>query len=205
MIVKNSFLSVLLLLLVTACTSTPTVHRYVLQSAAGTTSSTVNMTVNSAATPTIGIGKMTLPAYLDRAPIVHRKGNKLLLDEYQIWAEPLTDAVPRALVANLALALPTTTLVQLPWPQSVLPKWRLLVRIERFEAVDNRAVEIDARWSILDVHGKTVQSKKLALEEPIPDGKFAGDDLSDVVAAHSAVLTALSKAISEDLAVLTAQ
>lgn len=183
------------LLALCACTGTPQIKRYVLQ-ADGDPVSTVRTTAHETL---IGIGKIALPAYLDRHSIVHRQGSKILMDDYQLWAEPLTESVPRTLVADLSRALPAASVLQAPYPQQARPDWRVFVRIDRFEAVDNRAVEMDVRWSVIDKMGKTVLSKRVSLESLITDGRFAGDDLSDVVEAHKRVLAELAQHLAADL------
>lgn len=148
---------------------------------------------------TIGIGKIALPAYLDRLPIARRKGNRVLLDENQRWAEPLTDAVPRVLAANLSVSLPSASFLQQPWTQQNRPDWKLFVRVNRLETVDDLAVELDARWSVLDRGGKVVLNGYSALAEPLPGGGLDSGDLTAVVKAHNAALATLSQKISEDL------
>ena len=52
---------------------------------------------------TIGVGPLTLVDYLDRPQIVTReKANKVLLNEFHQWAEPLKDNLLRILAMNLS-------------------------------------------------------------------------------------------------------
>lgn len=192
------FSVLLLVFLLAACVAAPTVpvtRRYTLEPVAHGVGSSTPASVTTAQ-KTLVVAKVILPGYLNRQPIVHRKGSKILVDDYQLWAEPLMDATPRILVANMVHALPEIHVVQQSEERA---DWKLFVRIERYEAVDDRAVELDARWSLVDKKGKTVMSNQIALEQLIPDGKFAGDDLSDVVNAHGKLLAELSEAISRDI------
>ena len=93
------------LLVMSGCASTPPTRFYVLPalSSADTTSgvSTAKREL------TIGVGPVTLPAYLDRPQIVTRASRaKLNLADFDQWAASLQDSLPRVLAENFIPAHP---------------------------------------------------------------------------------------------------
>jgi len=64
--------------------------------------------------PTLGVGPVTLPGYLERANIVTRRGEELDVADFDRWGEPLSDSVPRAIAASLAMLLGTERIVIFP-------------------------------------------------------------------------------------------
>lgn len=184
-----------LVVLLGACAGSPAPTKYhsLLESAPNAAAGLASSDV------TVGIGNVTLPRYLSTLPIAHRVGGKLLQSDNNLWSQPLGDVVPQALVAGLSAKLPSVTFMKAPFDKASFPIWRIFVRIERLEAVDNRAVELDARWSVIDRHGKTVLIQRAALESAVADGSVLDDDMSDVVAAHREVLAALGDRLVEDI------
>ena len=95
------FVSLLAVLMLTACSTTPPTHFYVLEALPHTARA------NSQALA-IGIGPITLPALLDRKQMVTRlHDNRVQLAEFHQWAEPLKDTLPRVIVKNLAELQPS--------------------------------------------------------------------------------------------------
>ena len=65
--------------------------------------------------PAVGVGPVTLPQYLDRPQIVQRSGpNRLETSEFDRWAEPLSDTVPRVLAENIGRLLQSEKVYVLP-------------------------------------------------------------------------------------------
>lgn len=202
MYVITRLVCVALLAGITACTvSSPVPQQYALQSLPAVARHNAQQSEQSPEQQavTIFIGKMVLPTYLNRLPIVRRNGNRVLLDDSQRWAEPLTDAVPRILENNVMALMPEASFLLPPWKQGYQFNWRVLVRIDRLEAVNDESVELDARWTILDNQSKTVLNRQLSLVEPIVNGKQGNGEMNAIVTSHNAVLVALSRAISVDL------
>jgi hypothetical protein len=201
LIIMRFIFFVALLVCITACNvSSPVPQQYVLESLPPVASQSPQQ--NGQQSVTIFIGKMVLPAYLNRLPIVRRNGNRVLLDDSQRWAEPLADAVPRVLENNFITLMPDASFLLPPWKQEYQFNWRVLVRIDRLEAVNDELVELDARWTILDNKSKTVLNRQLSLVEPIVKEKQANGDMNAIVTSHNAVLVALGRAISVDLRAL---
>jgi len=202
MYVITRLVCIALLVGITACNVSSLVpQQYVLQSLPAVARQHAQQNEQQPEQPaaTIFIGKMVLPTYLNRLPIVRRNGNRVLLDDSQRWAEPLADAVPRILENNLMALMPEANFLLPPWKKEYQFNWRVLVRIDRLEAVNDESVELDARWTILDNQSKTVLNRQLSLVEPIVNGKQGNGEMNAIVTSHNAVLVALGRAISVDL------
>ena len=93
----NYSILLLLPLLLSACLSTPPSHYYLLSAHDGDQPTGVN--------PSVGIGPISLPEYLNRNSMVYRReDNQLQIAGYERWAEPLTDGILRVIGLNLAMA-----------------------------------------------------------------------------------------------------
>lgn len=97
---------------------------------------------------------LELPGHLGRDAVIAAQGpTRLTALAGARWAEPLRDAVPRVLRADLARALGTEVWT-VPLPPGVVPTRQLRVAIDALDAAaDGRLVELRARWSIADPGG----------------------------------------------------
>lgn len=97
------------------------------------------------------LGPVVLPAYLDREPVLVAQGAAGLrpLGELR-WAEPLRDAVTRALRADLARQL-GTALWTAPLPAGVAPTRQVRIELLAFDLEDEaRRLQLRARWWLQD-------------------------------------------------------
>lgn len=194
-------LNVLLLCVLTSCAGSPPVHYYTLESAAAPTAvlnlpAVLKPEASGQQNVVVGIAAVSLPVYLDRLPIVQRKGAALVFDNSQRWAEPLADAIPRVLAVNLATQLPDRLIVQPPWTRSGKPEWKITVQVERFEAEAGQVV-LQATWSMLDADGHLAKQRGEKFTQTCN-----GTDGATLAAAHSAVLAAFSKALAAEIRLL---
>jgi uncharacterized lipoprotein YmbA len=100
--------------------------------------------------PTIGIATLEVAEYLHRMELVSFAGsNRLRVDPYRRWAEPLEDGIRRALALNLSAQLGSDGVRSMPWPLDWVPQWLLRCSIVRLDVRDE-AVELIAVWSLQD-------------------------------------------------------
>lgn len=116
---------------------------------------TLNADVARAAAPpqagagVIGIPNITLPAYLDRPHIVTTgPGNRLILAEFDRWAEPLAEAAARVLADHLAAQLPEYRIRHRGWLDRTLLDAVISVDVSRFDGALDGAVTLSATWSV---------------------------------------------------------
>src|SRR5688572_25555503 len=79
--------------------------------------------------PSLLLGPVVLPEYLDRRELVTRlASNQLLVKDLELWAEPLRDSMPRTLEQNLATLLGSSRVQRRPWTGTSRPD--LVVAVE---------------------------------------------------------------------------
>ena len=121
----------------------------------------------AAATPTapplLGLGPVTLPAYLDRPQIVESLGpNRLSFADRHRWAEPLADNIAEVLRENLAATLGSDRVVLYPWNPTLAVAEQVTIEILHFETAPDNSTQFEARWSILDGEGKLLMSPRIS-------------------------------------------
>lgn len=145
---------------------------------------------------TIGIGPVRLPGYVDRGPIVTRRGAEQIdLGELDRWGEPLADAVPRILTENLATLMPAERFAQFPWMGSRPIQYQVVIDVTRFDGPLGGAVVLESRWRIIGPERKDLGERRFATSEPAGAATYSAQ-----VAAMSRALGALSRDIAAGLA-----
>jgi hypothetical protein len=143
----------------------------------------------------LGVGPLELPAYLDRAGVVTRSGTRLEVADFDLWGQPLADNAVAVLGRNLERLLPGASVELFPWkvPARELDA-RVAVRIARFEADGEGAVQLEASWDLRDGSGtELLASGRSSVREP------AGETVEEIVGAMSRALAELSREIAAQL------
>jgi uncharacterized lipoprotein YmbA len=142
----------------------------------------------------VGIGPIEFPKYLDRPQIVTRiSKNRLKLDDFNRWAEPLEFSFSRVLAENLSTLLSTDHIAFYPWKSSLKIKYQLMVDVTHFDGTLGEDVTFRAHWTLFDEEKKKVLSiRKSTFSEPT-DGR----DYESLASAKSRVLANFSKEIAE--------
>lgn len=137
----------------------------------------------------VAFGPLTLPDYLDRPQIVTRgAGASTRVDELNRWAEPLEDAVPRIVAANVDALLEDT--VVLPFTTlGVSWSYRLFGSITRFDADRNGEVMLLVQWGATGTDGRVAlpirTGRYLAKLGPEPDPASAAEAMTGLLADFS--------------------
>ena len=143
----------------------------------------------------VGVGPVSIPAYLDRSPMVVRAGaDEVRLAGEHRWAEPLRDAVPRILAENLSALIPTDAVAVFPWRTPWTVQYRVAVDILRFDGALGGLSVLDARWRLLDGTGKQLVLRAVHLQETATETTY-----SALVSAHSRLLAQLSQDIAAEI------
>jgi uncharacterized lipoprotein YmbA len=176
--------------LASGCASSPQASFYTL-SAERPQEQTGTGTPTPTTTWAIVMGAVTVPEIDDRPQFVLRVDpNRITLDEFSRWADPLKSQIRRVIAADLALQFPGALVSG--YPQSVDPKltYFVSVDVQSFESAPE-AASVSVLWSVkppkegAPVSGRTVVSE--------PTGAQGNDAL---VAAHSRAMAAVSAAIA---------
>jgi uncharacterized lipoprotein YmbA len=145
----------------------------------------------------VGVGPVTLPPYLDRAQLVTRAGsNRVVLADFDSWAEPLQGLFARVLAENLAVLLETDDVLLLPQRRETPLAYQVEVDVTRFDVDTDGNAGLDARWWVFGRNGdKLLQSGRSTISEPTKV-----DDYTAAAAALSRALGAMSTEIARAIA-----
>ena len=174
----------------------------------GTTRPTRLFVLNATATPPVssvdatdlrlGIGRITLPEFLNRPQIVTRtSANKVRLADFSQWAEPLEKGIPRVLSENLARQTGTDRVSVYPWPTQMEIDLMVEIAIIRFEGDRNGEVSLVARWRLVRADG----SEAFPLQGSRYAESAADRSIEALVAAMSRTLASLSRDIASAIAI----
>ncbi|WP_404426608.1 membrane integrity-associated transporter subunit PqiC [Thalassospira australica] len=144
-------------------------------------------------TAVMGIGPITIPSHLDRSQIVTRSSdNRLVINQFDRWAEPLDENIQRVLIENLDRRLHPQRIETFPWNSRDGVVWQIVVDIGGFERQPDGSVQISARWKIVNFDsGETVVSERFS------DSMMPRDTTTEgTVAAMSDLLVRLSDSIA---------
>jgi uncharacterized lipoprotein YmbA len=146
---------------------------------------------------TLGVGPLELPAYLDRAGVVTRSGARLEVAPFDLWGQPLAENATHVLGRNLEHLLPGTSVELFPWKVSARElDRRVAVRVARFEADGDGAVQLEVSWDLRDGSGtELLSSGRASIREPV--GRGGG--VEEIVGAMSRALGQLSREIAAQL------
>ncbi|MGF6999259.1 PqiC family protein [Paraburkholderia sp. GAS32] len=168
------------------CASSPKSDFYTLSPAAAQTD------MPPAAPIAVLITVVTVPDLVDRPQIVVRSGdNKVDIDEFARWADPLKSQIPRVVRADLGQLLNSPLVSTYAIGGDSASAYRVQLDIQRFDAALGDAVTVDVLWSVAPPGKKPVLSGRSTVHEPCTGAGFDG-----VVAAYSRALGTVSRDIA---------
>src|SRR5512132_1363723 len=133
----------LLALFIAGCAGSPPTNLYTLSAAPATD------TRSPQSPAVVAVGPVILPDYIDRPQIVTRKSAyQLELAAYDQWAAPLYDMLPRVLVEDVGLRLPSDRVVAFPQVGDASFDYRIAVDVSRFDVDAVGAATLAARWQL---------------------------------------------------------
>jgi uncharacterized lipoprotein YmbA len=105
----------------------------------------------------VGVGPVTLPAYLQRPQLVARVDeSQVRVHEYARWSAPLATLFSEAVAEHLMTALRPRNVSVYPWPVTDRPALSVRIAVQRFETVLPDSAVLRARWEIVDRMGNPV-------------------------------------------------
>lgn len=179
-----------MLIVLAACGSTPPSDYYVLSAAATETP--------SGDSPSLGVGPVSIPEYLNRNSMVfNRDGNKLEIASFARWAEPLESGISRVLSINLASRLNTEDIQVFPWHPSQAPDYAVGVRLLVLDSNSVRA-QLVAEWSLRTKKDGSAEVRRIvSLEETTTGVELSPEN---VARSYSNLLAKLSDKIAKTIA-----
>src|SRR5512132_4392224 len=181
----------LLAILVAGCAGSPPSNLYTL-SAIGTAASESQSP--QAPPAVIAIGPVSLPDYLDRPQIVTRQSAyELEIAANDRWAAPLYDMVPRVLVEDLALRLPSDRIVSFPDIGDASFDYRVAVQVSRFDVDAAGEASPATRWQL---YARSAPRALLVADDTL-QRRVEGRGFDAYAASLSAALADLGDRIAE--------
>ena len=164
---------------------------FLLRSLPASQDTALNASENSS--PSVLVGPVTLPAYLNRNQIVTLAGDhKMVLNEFTRWAEPLQDNFSRVLVENLSLLLKTPKVYTFERRGSTQSDFQIVIDVTRFASTAGGGdAYLTAFWSVIGREGSVLMQRKSVLKAPVSSAGAAG-----VVEAQNRTLTEFSREIA---------
>lgn len=143
--------------------------------------------------PTLGLGPITLPDYLDQTAIVTRVSDQEV--DYLAtarWAERLAPMVNRVLAVNLAARTGGRETVAWPWPTDRPPAITVSLDFARFDMTQEGTAVLRAQWRVR--LGDAIRTGLAVIDEPAADTTIGarvvalnralarlGDDLAEAI------------------------
>lgn len=185
--------SVALITLLVGCSSSPPTRYFTLSD--GDTEA-----LPQGVTPSIVITQTTLPELIDRPQLIIRQtDNRVSVDELQRWAEPLRRDIPRVVANELGRQLGSSRVLSLPTDgQNFDADYRLLLDVQRLEAINGQGAQVDIMWRLISRQGKLITGRS-NLREAI-----ASSDTESLVSAQRRLLKAVAAEIAKNLKLMTA-
>jgi uncharacterized lipoprotein YmbA len=135
----------------------------------------------------VAVGPVSVPALVDRPQfMVQVATNRVEINEFNRWAEPLNDNIARVVAGDLAALLGTPRVATVPLA-NFDPAWRVTINIQRFESVRNKSALVEAVWVVRRSAGGVAHPGRTVASEPV-----AGDGFDALAAAHSRALAKVS-------------
>ena len=199
-LVRSALIGVgLSLLLGWGCASTPASRFYTLSSLSGPVKAKTEQPLSQG--PTIGLGPIRFPDYLDRPGIVTRSGgNTIEIAEFDLWAGSLKEDFIRVLAENLSILLETDKMVLYPYIGIVPTDFKIGINLNRFEGAPGDRVVLEATWAVLvgpDKKEGVIQKSQIT--EPV-----SGSDYPSLVAAQSRAVEKLGREMAKAIQALPA-
>ena len=184
----------LLVFCVAACSSTPPVAYYTLNTLPVMQQENPGAVLNEDIA--IGVGPLEFPKFLDRPQIVTRKSqNQIQVSEFHRWAGSFPGDFSRVLAKNIAILLPTDRVAVYPWGDQFSPTYRVKLEVEQFDGQLGEHVVLDVTWTVTDQEGTNkLLVRRSLIEEPVSDETYEA-----LVVAQSNGLATLSQAIVEEI------
>ncbi len=192
-VVRSVILSVLVLIMFSACSSSPPVRYFSLNPIDAEFKQDPDDAVM------LGLGPIRMPDYLNRSQLVWRSANaEMRVDEFSRWSEPLTKSLLRTVSTDVDNLLQGVVVVVFPYEPIVRDQvdYRLVGDVNRFDADSTGRIVLEVQWGIADVEGGVVV--------PVRRNRYQAqssiaDDPGAVVAAMNDALAQFSRDIASKL------
>ena len=145
----------------------------------------------------VGVGPLRTPDYLSRSQIVTRgDDSRVLVDDFNRWVEPVSDAIYRVVSENLDSLLGDAVVVAFPYTHIADLDYQLIGRISRFDADRDGTVVLQMQWGVISSTDEfLIQPRRVRYEARAAQ---AGD-YPALVRAMNEVLLQFSRDVADSL------
>ncbi|HUI99414.1 MAG TPA: PqiC family protein [Usitatibacter sp.] len=145
----------------------------------------------ASAAPSIFVGRVSIPAAVDRTEMVLSTGaNQVDISDDDRWAEPLRDAIPRVIAQDLSRDLGTSRVLSSRAAAGTPVDFRVSIEVQRFDSSLADGATVDALWTVTPARGGARDGRTLAHETN------AAHDPGALAAAHSRALARVASDIA---------
>ena len=183
---------VVLALITTGCAGTSKPSTFYLLSPLPESGAGVQATEDQSA-PSVLVGPISLPAYLDRPQIVSvTADHQLLMNEFDRWAEPLKDNISRVLTENLSQLMGTPAVFAYAHRGNKATDFRVVIDVTRFDFSTEGMAYLTAFWTVSGKKDKV----DLAQKKSVISITASSQDHKGRIDAQNRALTQLSREIA---------
>lgn len=187
---KTRYLLILLFFVIAGCgRSTPT-NYYLLESSLGP------MQADNLPNKSLRVAQVEAPAYLNRNNIVSRVNNqtKLILAEFHLWAEPVSNGVRRVIEETLTKPLLAQGVNVLPAGTEEGGDYVLVIDLQRLDGNFNEKAVLESRWTLLNKKDQPIERGIFSAEEMVN-----GADYNILVGAESKLVRDFGQYLAQKL------
>ena len=154
------------------------------------------VTADSLPPTTLRVAMVEVPSYLNRNNIVSRvQGEtRLILAEFHVWAEPVSNGVRRVVAETLTPPLLEAGVTVLPTGSANGGDYVLLLDVQRLDGNFNEKAVLESRWTLLDKRDAPLAEGIFAAEELVQ-----GSDYNILVGAESRLVRRMGDYLAEKL------
>ncbi|TCG02425.1 hypothetical protein BZM26_00940 [Paraburkholderia strydomiana] len=180
-----AFATIVLSVFAVGCTTSPTTRFYTLSPVQ------VGEPTPAVKPIAIAIGPVTVPDLVDRPQIVSTiDANRVSIDEFARWADPLKSQVGRALAEDLTQRIPGSVVSVYP-QRTTGSGYGVSVDVQSFDSpIDGDAVTLAVIWSVRPPKGNSIDGRSVVHEA------IRGPGYDALVNAHSRALASVAKDIA---------
>ena len=165
-------LAIMATLLVAACGTAPKENFYTL-------AATATPSTQARADVSVFVGPVAIPEAVDRTPMVLRSGpNRVEIDDFNRWAEPLSSGIARVVAENLSRGIGTPRVLSSRRASGEKVDYRVALDVQRFDSSLAEGASLDAFWTLAPAGQPPVTERFQATEpaSPSPDGARDGPE-----------------------------
>ena len=179
-----------LVLLASACGTSPPVHYYSLKSTVAPPADT------DTERRIVGFGPLDFPGYLKRPQIVTRKADgEITIDDFRRWAEPLDEAVHRIVAASVEGLVDNVSVVSYPYHTMIKPEYRVYGDVVRFDVDEAGNAVLRVQWGVATADRETVLPPRRAWYT----ARASSADTNAIVEALNTLVADFSNDVAEQL------